>query len=104
MPQDSIGNGGNNLSLMESQWQDWKSVADTQGITLWSHTEIFERKGYTVENNLYTAAPDRVQIQLAISGKYVEKHCCWEAISFTDPAIHGKAAEELKNFMEKQYR
>lgn len=104
MPQDSIGNGGNNLALMESQWQDWKSVADTQGITLWSHTEIFERKGYTVENNLYPAAPDRVQIQLAISGKYVEKHCCWEAISFTDPAIHGTTAEELKNFMEKPHR
>ena len=104
MPQDSIGTCASNLQVMEQQWQDWKSVAEKQNITVWSHTEIFERRGYTVENNLYPADPQRLQLQLAISGKYVEKHCCWEAISFTDPAIHGKPAEDLKNFMEKSNR
>lgn len=99
MPQDSIGTGKNRIAAMDSQWKAWKSVADCQGIDLWSHTEIFERRGYRPEHNLYPASPERVAAQLALTEPYVSRHCCWEALYFTSDDA-GPEAVRLRKFME----
>ena len=98
MPQDSIGNTGSRLSYMDTQWKAWKTVADNQSMTLWSHTEIFERRGYRPEHNLYPAAPERVSAQLALTAPYVAAHACWEALYFTSDEA-GTAGRRLRNFM-----
>ena len=98
MPQDSIGTGLSRISQMSGQWKAWKSVADDRKLKLWSHTEIFERRGYRPEDNLYPAAAERVAVQLALTEPYVERHCCWEALSFATDE-RGEPGRALRSFM-----
>jgi len=99
MPQDCIGNACSSLGRMDAQWKAWKEVASAQKMTLWSHTEIFERRGYRPEHNLYPASPERVAAQLALTAPYVSRHCCWEALYFTSD-IAGMEGRRLREFME----
>lgn len=98
MPQDSIGTGLSRISQMSAQWRDWKNVADAQKMQLWSHTEIFERRGYRPEDNMYPAPVERVAVQLALAAPYVERHCCWEALCFASDDC-GEEGEKLRLFM-----
>ena len=99
MPQDSIGTCHTRIRDLPSLWSAWKAVADRHRITLWSHTEIFERRGYTPECSLVPADPARVAAQLAQVAPFVRKACCWEALHFTDPAA-GPAARRLLEFLQ----
>ena len=98
MPQDSIGTGLSRISQMSAQWRDWKAVADAQKMQLWSHTEIFERRGYRPEDNMYPAPVERVAVQLALAAPYVERHCCWEALCFASDDC-GEEGQKLRLFM-----
>ena len=99
MPQDSIGTGLSRISQLSGQWQAWKSVADAQKMKLWSHTEIFELRGYRPDDNLYPASAERVAVQLALTEPFVERHCCWEALSFTTDEW-GEAGRSLRMFLK----
>ncbi|MBO7147453.1 MAG: DUF4434 domain-containing protein [Lentisphaeria bacterium] len=99
MPQDCIGNAHSQLVWLPDQWKAWKSVADAHGIELWSHTEIFERRGFRPEYNLFPAAPERVAAQLIQTAPYVTRHCCWEALSFASDR-YGEEGSRLQYFME----
>lgn len=99
MPQDCIGNTCSRLSDVDAQWKAWKEITDGQKMTLWSHTEIFERRGYRPEHNLYPASPERVAAQLALTAPYVKRHCCWEAVYFTSDEA-GMEGRRLRKFME----
>jgi len=99
MPQDCIGNTCSRLSYLDEQWKAWKTVTDAQNMTLWSHTEVFERRGYRPEHNLYPASPERIAAQLTLTAPYVSRHCCWEAQYFTADAA-GMEGKTLREFME----
>jgi 4-hydroxy-tetrahydrodipicolinate synthase len=99
MPQDCIGNGIARIREMPAIWQAWKAIASHHGLDLWSHTEIFERRGYTPECNLFPAAPARVAAQLAQVAPFVQKACCWEALHFADPDASPEAAR-LMQFLQ----
>lgn len=97
MPQDSIGTICSYLHEMDAQWKAWKEVADNNGIELWSHTEIFERRSYFQKVNLYPAHPDRIAVQLAQSAPYVTNHACWEMLYFADSSS-GPEGERLDKY------
>ena len=99
MPQDCIGNGGTCLSYLDSQWKAWKEIADQQKITLWSNTEIFERRGFRPEYNIFPASPERVAAQLALTDPYVSRHCCWEAQYLTSDEA-GAEGIRLRKFLQ----
>ena len=86
MPQDCIGNACSHLAELDGQWKAWKEIVSNHNIQLWSHTEIFERRSYMNEVNLYPCHPDRVAVQLALTAPYVSNHACWEMHYFANPA------------------
>ena len=100
MPQDSVGNA-QDISLLPGQWECWKQVADNWGIDLWAHNEIFERRGYRPENNLFPASPERVAVQLHLTDPFVKRHCCWEALYFTSEEA-GAEALRLQRFLSSR--
>lgn len=97
MPQDSIGNCCSNLEEIPEQWAAWKEITDQNGITLWSHTELFERRSYYQKVNLHPANPKRVAAQLALTAPFVERHATWEAMYFAseEAGAEGKHLEEF---------
>jgi len=99
MPQDCIGNSCSRLTDMGAQWKAWKEITDQQKIVLWSNIEIFERRGFRPEHNLYPASPERVAAQLALTSPCVKRHCCWEALYFASDEA-GAEGRRLQNFME----
>ena len=98
LPQDCIGNACSKLSHMTEQWKAWKEIADLHKIDLWSHIEIFERRGYRPDHNLYPAAPERVASQLALTAPYVSGYCYWEALYFTSDEA-GMEGKRLRQFL-----
>jgi hypothetical protein len=98
MPQDCIGNTCSRLSRLNEQWKAWKEIADSHKIDLWSHIEIFERRGYSPDCDLYPAPPERVAAQLALTAPYVSGYCCWEALYFTSDEA-GMEGKKLRQFL-----
>lgn len=99
MPQDCIGNNCSRLPFLDSQWKAWKEVADQQQLVLWSNNEIFERRGYRPDHNIFPASPKRVAAQLALTAPYVSRHCCWEALYLTSDEASSEGIR-LRRFME----
>ncbi len=98
LPQDCIGNTCSKLSYMPEQWKAWKEIADSHQIDLWSHLEIFERRGYRPDHNLYPATPERVAAQIAQTAPFVSRFCCWEALYFTSDEA-GREGKKLRQFL-----
>ena len=93
-PQDSIGCGGSNLSNQSAMWALWKKLADEVGCRLWANIELFERRSFGGEDPFDSAAPERVNMQLANVAEYVKKCVCWEFSYFVNGKANG--SEKLR--------
>ncbi len=100
MPQDSVGTNGCLVKDIPAIWPAWKTVADANGVELWGHVEIFERRGYTKRVGLYPASPERVSAQMALSRPFVKKRCCWEAQYLASEAA-GPEGVRLLEFLKQ---
>ena len=94
MPQDSIGTWGCSLVNQKTMWQFWRKVADAKGITLWSHTEIFERQHFRGKGDFTAASPERVIAQLHNLAPFVEKCICFEYPYFANNAPKAQVLKE----------
>ncbi len=99
LPQDTVGNCSCRLTDMPALWGKWKEVADANGIELWSHVELFERRGYAIGENLHPASPERVAAQMAQAERFVTRFCCWEAMYFASDEA-GEEGRRLRKFLE----
>ncbi len=99
LPQDTIGNCGCLLSDMPAIWRKWKEIADVHGIELWSHIELFERRGFTFGDNLFPASPKRIAAQIALTEPFVSGYCCWEALYFASEEA-GEEGIRMQQFLE----
>lgn len=94
MPQDSIGCAACSLANQKTMWGFWKEVADKMDLTLWAHTEIFERQTFGGKTPFDAASPQRVAAQLRNLAPFVEKCICFEFPYFSNNAKGGKELKE----------